>query len=462
MHLLGRRASVRVRITLLSGGVVAVALIAASFVLLGMLHDSVLQAQTGSARQQAAELETLASDGPLPTLLPALQTPQLTVVQVVDADGGIIAASSQLKGSTALLPANLGRRVLHDVKGLPDGPWLAEGIAATIRGRATTVIVLTSVEESEHSAGVLGDALMVIVPALVALVCLLVWVVVGRALRPVELMRAEVAQITARHLDRRVPTPAASDEIARLSHTLNDMLDRLQVATDAHRRFVADASHELRTPIANIRTALEVVLQHPEPAPWRSVAARVLQQDARMERLTDDLLLSARADAGVLDVRLAPVDLASLITHEIARRIPNDVVLESEPDLPIVTIYADADHITRILSNLVDNALRHAKSRVTVGLTASPTQIEITVVDDGPGIAPMNRAAIFDPFVRLDGHRGRDSGGTGLGLTIVRQLVRAHQGTISIADTNSGSSFIIRLPRITKQPGLADWTPSEL
>jgi signal transduction histidine kinase len=370
------------------------------------------------------------------------------VLQVINADGRVIAASSQLQGSKVLLGApNSNRRVIHDVRGLPDGAWLAEAIPATIRGQAATVIVLTSVEESEHSAVVLRNALMIIVPALVGLVCLLVWVVVGRSLRPVELMRAEVAKITARHLDRRVPTPVANDEIARLSHTLNDMLDRLQVATDAQRRFVADASHELRTPVANIRTALEVALQHPEAAPWPAVAANVLRQDARMERLTDDLLLSARADAGVLQIRLAPVELASLITHEVESRVTNGVVLQFDSDLPSVTIDADVDYLSRVLSNLIDNALQHATNRVTVGLTATPTCIDITVVDDGPGIASADRDAIFDPFVRLDGHRARESGGTGLGLTIVRQLIRAHHGTVSIGDTNTGSSFIIHLPR---------------
>jgi len=448
-----RPASVRVRITVLSGSIVAAALITASIILLGMLRDSELQAQSATARQQAAELQTVANDAPLPNPLPELQTPRLTVLQVIDADGQVLAASSQLQGSPALLDvANLRRHVIHDVKGLPEGPWLAEPVPATIHGTPATIIVLTSVEESERSANLLRDALMIIVPALIALVCVLVWVVVGRALRPVELMRAEVDKITARHLDRRVPTPATNDEIAKLSNTLNDMLDRLQVATDAQRRFVADASHELRTPVANIRTALEVAMAHPERARWTSVATDVLQQDARMERLTNDLLLSAQADADALHIRLAPLQLAPFITREIGRRDPHAVSLHIAPGLSTFTIDADADYLSRILSNLVDNAVQHADTHVTVGLTASPTWIEITVADDGPGIAPTDRDTIFDPFVRVDGHRARHNGGAGLGLTIARQLVHAHHGTITIGDASAGTTFIIRLPRTDTNP----------
>ena len=158
------------------------------------------------------------------------------------------------------------------------------------------LVVLTSLAGYERGVALVSNALLVTVPVLVILVAALVWWVVGRALRPVESMRREVARITAERLDRRVPPPATADEIGRLAGTLNDMLDRLQASRDAQRRFVADASHELRTPIANIRLALEVAVAHPDRADWPAVADDVLQQDIRMERLTADLLQVARDD----------------------------------------------------------------------------------------------------------------------------------------------------------------------
>ncbi|TML16771.1 MAG: HAMP domain-containing protein, partial [Actinobacteria bacterium] len=179
--------------------------------------------------------------------------------------------------------------------------------------RPTTVIVITSLAEFSRSAELLAGLMLVIVPLLIALVGLVVWIVVGRSLKPVERMRVEVADITAHRLDRRVPLPDTNDEVGRLARTLNDMLDRLERSSNQQRQFVADASHELRTPVANIRAAVEVAAAHPEGADWSVVAADVLRQDVRMERLVSDLLLLARNDASPIPLRLESIDLRELV-----------------------------------------------------------------------------------------------------------------------------------------------------
>ena len=440
--------SVRLRITLLTTAVLGAGLFVAAVVLFAALRNSLLDAQSGSGPRRAAELAALASKAPLPNPLPASDGDPPTVLQLVGTDGQVVAASAQLAGTPALLaPSARGRRVIDHVPGLSDGQsWLAEPTPATIGGRSVLLIVLTSLSSYQRGVTLVRNAMSVTVPVLVALVAALVWWVVGRALRPVETMRREVARITAERLDRRVRQPVTADEIGRLAGTLNDMLDRLQSSRDVQRRFVADASHELRTPIANIRLALEVATTHPDRADWPAVASDVLQQDERMERLTADLLRLARTEAvGVRPPVKAPVDLAELVRLELRRPVPADRRLVAGR-LSSAVVAGDRDQLTRVLANLVDNALRHARRDVTVGVARGTTSIELRVADDGPGIPIAERESVFEPFVRLDHHRTRSGGGAGLGLAIVRDIVGAHGGTVQIMDAEPGSIFVVRLP----------------
>ena len=441
--------SVRLRITLLTTAVLAVGLLIAAVVLFVALRNSLLDAQAGSGPRHAAELAALAAKEPLPNPLPASDGEPLTLLQVLGTDGDVVAASTQLSGTPALLaPSDRGRRVLDHVPGLAgEQSWLAEPTPATIGGRSVLLIVLTSLASYERGVALVRNALLVTVPVLVVLVALLVWWVVGRALRPVETMRREVARITAERLDRRVRQPPTEDEIGRLAGTLNDMLDRLQSSRDVQRRFVADASHELRTPIANIRLAVEVANAHPDRADWAAVAADVLRQDQRMERLTADLLRLARTDAvagGQPSPRVA-VDLAELVRLELARPLPEGRRLIADR-ISAAVVAGDRGQLAQVLTNLVDNALRHARHDVTIGVVRGTTSVELRVADDGPGIPPADRDAVFEPFVRLDDHRTRSGGGSGLGLAIVRDIVAAHAGTVQIADNHPGAVIVVRLP----------------
>ena len=372
------------------------------------------------------------------------------MLQLLATDGTVVAASSQLDGVGPLLaPSARGRHELRDVPGLGPGAWLAEPTPATVGGRAVVLIVLTSLAGYERGVHLARTSLTVTVPVLVLIVAVLVWSVVGRALRPVETMRREVARITAARLDRRVAQPTTSDEVGRLAGTLNEMLDRLQGAYDAQRRFVADASHELRTPIANIRLALEVATAHPDRADWPAIADDVLAQDRRMEKLTTDLLQLARAGSGGAGPRHAdavPVDLAGLVRDELARPVPPERRLVLAAPAPAIEVLGDRDQLAQVLTNLVDNALRHAAHEVTISLSRGTTSAELRVADDGPGIPPRHREAVFEPFFRLDEHRTRAAGGTGLGLAIARELVRAHGGTVEVHDAEPGAAFVVRLP----------------
>ena len=447
-----RFGSVRVRITVLATLALIIGLAVGGTLLYGSLRNGLIDAQSGTGPARAAELAALAGRAPLPAVLPALDASGPAFLQVVDPAGLVIAASERLIGVPPLRnsdqPSRLTRRTID---GLGNGPWLVETTPATFGGRSELLVVVTSLRNAVANAEVVRNRLAVTLTGLVAIVAALIWVVVGRALGTVDRMRADVTEISASRLDRRLPVPAGGDEIARLATTLNEMLDRLEIAGQAQRRFVADASHELRTPIANSRAALEVAGAHPESADWASIATNLLVQNGRMERLTNDLLMLARGQNST-DVRRAEdIVVADLIERVTQRAVPTERrllvrnVLAQGP----VTIHGDPEQLDRMLSNLIDNALRHARRTVIVEAVVGSSTVELRVSDDGPGVAVADRENIFRPFVRLDDHRTRGSagtGGTGLGLAIVEQIVEGHRGTIRVLDNQPGATFAVRLP----------------
>ncbi|WP_206318615.1 HAMP domain-containing sensor histidine kinase [Actinacidiphila epipremni] len=281
------------------------------------------------------------------------------------------------------------------------------------------------------------------VPALLALVALLTWFTAGRALRPVSAIRAKVADITARDLHERVPQPAGNDEVAALAKTVNGTLDRLQTAVGAHRQFVADAAHELRSPLAALRTRLELA----RPAE-RRLAGEALADVARLQALTADLLLLARLDARE-PVRRRETDLAQIVAEEAARPRPRTDVAVAMRLTPDVLVDGSPDHLRRLVANLVDNAVRHAGGTVTVTLTRDEARglARLDVADDGPGIPAEHRAAVFDRFTRLDHARTRDTGGSGLGLPIARDIAAAHGGSLHVVpDRRPGATLRAVLP----------------
>ena len=209
-------------------------------------------------------------------------------------------------------------------------------------------------------------------------------------------------------------------------------------------QFAGDASHELRSPLANMRVALEVAKAHPEQADWPALVDDMLLQGERMQDLVDDLLLLARTGSGAPPMGREPVDLRDVVTEVLDRPSLRGVPIGADALRPAVVLGGRRE-LGRIVTNLIDNALRFASSRVTVSVSATGRWAELIVVDDGPGIPVADRDRVFERFVRLDDHRGRP-GGAGLGLPIVRELVTAHGGTVTVGDAHPGATFVIRLP----------------
>jgi signal transduction histidine kinase len=265
-------------------------------------------------------------------------------------------------------------------------------------------------------------------------------------LRPVEALRAGAEEITGAARSDRLPVPDSGDEIHRLAVTLNDMLHRLDAARARQRAFVADAAHELRSPLTNMRTELEVAQRLADDTDWPALADDLLTDVQRLSRLVDDLLLLARADddaTRALPAPAEPVELSELL-GEVAARYPT--VRYEHPADPLPTT-GDRDALARVVANLLDNAVRHAEKRVVLSVAADGAYQRISVCDDGPGIPAADRQRVFQRFTRLDDARARDAGGSGLGLAIVRELVRRHHGTVTLGDAEPGLRADVRLPR---------------
>jgi signal transduction histidine kinase len=273
-----------------------------------------------------------------------------------------------------------------------------------------------------------------------------VWWLVGRALATVDGLREEVATITAESLHRRVIVPPVADEVGRLAITMNAMLDRIEQNDRVQRTFVADASHELKSPLAAAQTELEIGLAHADSTDWPDSARSVLGDIERVRRIVDDLLTLARLDEGAPFIR-RPVDVDDLILDEVVRlRRTSSVVIDST-GVSAGRVDGDYEQLRRVVRNLLDNAVAHAVRTVVVELETTDVAIRFRVHDDGSGIAIADRARVFERFARLDEDRTRSRGGSGLGLAIVADVVRAHDGRVAIVDEGLGTTFEVTLPR---------------
>ena len=315
------------------------------------------------------------------------------------------------------------------------------------------VVAARSLDEASAASSASLVTLGVAIPVALLVLGVTTWLVVGRALRPVESMRREVDAVTAQSLSRRLPDPGGSDEIARLARTLNGMLDRLDSSATAQRRFVGDASHELKTPLATIRQHAEVALLHPGSIDGSALAGTVLGEESRLTARVQGLLVLARADEGALGVARRPVDLDDLVVSETAR-LRGVARPDGRGSLAVdatavgpARVDGDEGLLGQVVHNLVANAARHADTRVAVALDERDGRAVLTVDDDGAGVAEADRERVFERFVSLDEARARDSGGSGLGLAIVREIVRVHGGSVSITTSPlGGARFVVDLP----------------
>jgi signal transduction histidine kinase len=244
-------------------------------------------------------------------------------------------------------------------------------------------------------------------------------------------------------MHRRVREPGGRDEVDRLARTMNAMLDRLEVGATRQRRFVADASHELRSPIAAIRTQLEVAQRHAGPDDWPGVATAVLAEEARLEGLVTDLLALALDDEGAPPPS-AVVDLVAVVAEEAdrARRVP--VTVDAGDG---AVVLGDRSALRSAVAHLLDNGARHARTTVEAAIAVDAGQIELVVDDDGAGIALEDRERVFERFTRLDEGRSRDRGGAGLGLAVVRAVARRHGGDSTVTESPLGGARVsVSLP----------------
>ncbi|WP_436971811.1 ATP-binding protein [Mycobacterium colombiense] len=373
---------------------------------------------------------------------------RVVAIQLLGPDGNVVKRSGSAP-KTPLVPAS--RFDFNLLRGLPDDAVAGDdmrvsGQKVATRSGVYTVLVGGGSEAVESTARTLAILLACSAPVIVGVVAGATYWLVRRSLQSVDAIRTRVADISTSDLAERVPVPDSHDEIAALAVTMNEMLSRLEAGHRAQQRFVGDASHELRSPLTTIISGLEVAEAHPDLLDADLAVNTLLPEAQRMHTLIEDLLLLARADEQTLLRRKEQVALDDLARAE-ADRARRDTQCLVHTDIQPVRLEADPVAMSRMIRNLVENAVRHAVSCVSIEVCDGDGAAILTVSDDGPGIAPADRSRVFERFVRLDSDRARSGGGTGLGLAIVAEVVAAHGGTVTIdAPPSGGTKMIVTLP----------------
>ncbi|MFJ4046547.1 sensor histidine kinase [Microbacterium sp. NPDC089987] len=438
--------SIRSRLTIGALAVVAIALIAGSFAAVQVLRATLTESVAAAVQQDVDTISAQLERGP--GRVDAIDDDVLVLLQGPgddhdgerdDDDSGAPGADQVNDEDARALPV---LRNDHVQRVEVDGEsYLAAG-EETERGTLTVARPLDGVDEAVSASAAL---LAVAVPLVLGLVGLVMWVVATRALAPVERLRRQVDAIDATGLDRRVDA-TRDDELGALAHTMNRMLDRLEQSQITQRRFVSDASHELRSPLATIRQHAELATAHPEASSLPALSRVVLDEGERMQELVEGLLLLARLDEG-RDAPTAPTDVDDIALAEVQRLRGMGISVDARGIGP-GRVVGSAALLARAARNLVDNAARHAREQVAIRVFEQGDRVLLQVEDDGTGIPAAERERIFDRFVRLDEARARDAGGSGLGLAIVREIALAHGGTVTASDGTSGGALMtLSLPR---------------
>ena len=436
----GSRVPVRVRVTAAAGIVALCGGLLGALVFVRTLQANLESSLEDSARQLAMSIAAQLKEGSTPTHA-VLTGRDDVAAQVLDRRGRVLASDHR----RLTTPMRRGPGVSDGVRpaGLGDSY-----VAVALRASTGQVIVVARSEEQVARARHAAERMLSIaVPTGAVILAVAVWVAMGQALRPVEAMRREAATISSAHEERRLPEVGGNDEIARLGQTLNEMLDRINSSHRAQRRFVSDASHELRSPLATLRQVAEVALRRPERADVSTLAGEVLAEERRMEDLVSALLTLARLDEATTDEPQPVVDLDDLVLAEAARLRRSGGPVIDISGVGAGQVRGNGILLGQMVHNLLSNAVRHARSVVSVSLTEDAGGVRFAVDDDGDGIPPEERERVFARFVRLDEARTREAGGSGLGLAIVQQVVQTVHGTVSIEDSPAGGArFVVALP----------------
>ncbi|MCT9933362.1 HAMP domain-containing histidine kinase [Planotetraspora sp. A-T 1434] len=445
-----RSRSLRARLTLIATATAALVMIPLSIAAdLGLRH-AVEDHIRGDSLQVARRVADLARGGHVPQIIP-IAPDGIDMIMVVGPDGRIMATSSTAKDLPHLSPLRPASDtgVTHTTSCSVPHQHCVYVTAVRVSQAADSPIVYAGRSQPEILDSRLPElGLLLLVLLLGGGAAGIAWSVAGRVLRPVEALSSELEEITPRKPSSRVPEPAGNNEIARLAKTANDALARLEKSIQQQRQFAADASHELRTPIAGIRAQLEGARLHPEDTAEALEAA--LRDTGRLEAIVADLLLLARIGTSPETAR-EDVDLSGCVAGEVKRRSGRlPIRLELTPG---VIVNGMRTQLCRVVTNLLDNAERHAATTVSVNVCRDDGNALLTVVNDGEQIPEGDRERIFERFYRRDAARSRSHGGPGLGLAIAREVVEAHDGTIRVEDADSsGVGFVIRLPLSSQPP----------
>jgi signal transduction histidine kinase len=434
--------------------VVAIALIVTALLFDFVLGRALRNNVENSAKTRAEEVALFTQKTKLPVALPD-SGEKGAVVQVVHGTGGNIAASAQvIRGArlSKLHPA-LGVFRSESRSDLPitgdqkDDPFHVVAFGAQTSSGPITVYVAVGLDGVHETVASVRKILKFAFPMLLGVVAVTSWFFVGAALRPVDVLQKRVGEIgDGGNLSLRVPEPEVDDEIGRLARSMNRMLSRLQESSERQRRFVADASHELQSPLAASLADIEVAIAYPDTTEWKPFTKSLAEDNHRMTRLVSDLLFLARSDGGAKQVGFTNVDLDDIVCDEVRRWQPRTTVRIDVSAVAPVEIRGNAEQLVRVVRNLLENASRYAASEVFVGVSCNESLATLVVADDGPGVAAPDRERVFERFARLDDSRSRASGGSGLGLAIVRDIVDAHSGTVVIEPSPVGAKFVVRLP----------------
>ncbi|WBU37500.1 sensor histidine kinase [Homoserinibacter sp. YIM 151385] len=410
-----------------AAALVVLVMVAAGALLFQALLDASLADAEHSAAQDTAEAFAERGEGA------ALDDDAIAQLQ---RGGAVLDQTAEAAELGLVLPAQDGARILLD-----DEPH----VLAVEETEAGVAVAARSLESAAEATGATALLLLGAVPLVTALVAAIVWVVAGRALRPVERLRREVEAVRAEDPTQRVAAPRGAGELDALAATMNELLDRIETSQRAQRQFVADASHELRSPIASLRQHAEVASAYPRTTDLAELAGLVDLESSRLAALVDDLLLLARSGEPAA-MRREPLDLDDLVLDEGARLRALGGI-EVTADASPTRLHGDPGLLARALRNLGDNARRHARARIALSLEREGDAVLVRVDDDGAGIAPDDRERIFERFVRLDAARAREDGGAGLGLAIVAEAAARHGGSVTASSSPLGGARLeLRLP----------------
>ena len=438
--------SIRARVTIIAVIVVAAVLLANAVLVVLLQRRSLLDNLDRSLEQRADQIAASVDDldGGF-----ANSNTEDRFAQLLDADGTPVASTANVAGEPLVVDpipeASQQQWTTSDIP-LEDDSYRILLRRVELGDGAGVLVVGENIDDLQDAVRNLALTLAGLVPLAVAALGAAVWWLVGRTLQPVEQIRREVAEISLDRLDRRVPHPETGDEIDRLASTMNAMLDRLESSNDRLQRFVADASHELRSPLSRIRSTVEVDLSTSDRH-LEATCRSVLEETVAIQQMVDDLLFLARHDDPHTLPRHRPVDLDVVIDAEVERLREESGTSVDMTGVSAGPVDADPLQMARLVRNLLNNAARHSRDRVTIGLTEDDGVVRLVVDDDGDGVSDADRERIFDRFTRLDEARAASTGGTGLGLAIARDIAVAHGGTISYQTApGGGARFAVELP----------------